>query len=407
MIHIAIISPEFLPVPAVKDGGVETLITDFLDVNEDERKARIDVYSLFDTQAKKESAKYKYTSFNFYKFEKPVFNNFFLRVIRKIFKQTFLFNKNYFKKIVKDIKKENYDYVIVENKTPLLPYLSKSLKKKSTKILIHIHNSDQVKPNKLVDLSKHCFSVLAVSNYVKNLVLDSYPNIKESNIKVIYDFSDINYKNTVFDKKNELAFKNNNGISENERIILYCGRIIESKGIKQLLKSLITINNPNVNLLIIGNSWYGDSHNITEFEKELKELTKKIPGKVIFTGYVNHADVGLYYSMSDICVFPSIAPETAGLVQLEAMGYKKMTIVSNSGGMPEYIGKSGFVVNLGDQFQMDLMKILKRTLSMDNEELRRRGMDLFIHSQKFNGVNSFNELIDFLIKKQTMENHIG
>lgn len=34
MLKIAIIVPEYLPVPAVSGGGVETLITDFLELNE-------------------------------------------------------------------------------------------------------------------------------------------------------------------------------------------------------------------------------------------------------------------------------------------------------------------------------------------------------------------------------------
>lgn len=403
MIRVAIISPEFLPIPSVKGGGVETLITDFLDVNEKEHKANIDVYSVYDSEAKEESKKYAYTNFKFYKLKKPMFNNFFLRVIRKIFKQTFLFNKKYFKAIVDDMLKTDYDYIIVENKTPFLPYLSRSLKGRCTKVLVHIHNSDQVKPNNFIDLSKKCFGVLAVSEYVKKLVIDNNPKINQDKIKVIYDFSDINYINSPSNESEELIFRKKNSISDSERIVLYCGRVIESKGIKQLMISIIEINDPKVDLLIIGNSWYGADSSGTEFEKELKQLANRIPGKVIFTGYIEHSSIGVYYSLSDICVFPSIAPETAGLVQLEAMGYRKLTIVSDSGGMPEYIGKAGYIVKVDDQFQVNLTKILRHTLSMDQIELEERGMKLYEHSKKFNSTTSFNELINFLIENQKTE----
>jgi glycosyltransferase involved in cell wall biosynthesis len=391
-----VLTPEFLPVPAVDGGGVETILNDFLDINEQNHEADIEVFSIFNEKAKEKSKQYRNANFNFYKLIPIKFRNFFPRVMRKFFKQRFIFNKRYFKGIIKDIEKKEYDYLLVENKVDLIPYLYKHLKNNQIKILVHIHNSDQIKPNFLVDLSSQCYGVIAVSEYVKKLVMSKYPTIEENKVKVIYNFSDISEDSFPVDPKQVEEFKVNNNISEDEKVILYSGRVIESKGIMQLFKAVREINDPKVDLLIIGNSWYGMSNEQTEFQRQLSKEAESIPGKVIFTGYVDHKNLGLYYSVSDICIFPSIEPETAGLVQLEAMGYKRMTIVSDSGGMPEYMGTDGFIVPLGSEFQENLNRTLQNVVQMDKSELSKRGESLYRHSLKFNGEKSFNQLIDFM-----------
>lgn len=397
MIKIAVIIPEFLPVPAVDGGGVETVLNDFLDINEKKHRADVEVFSVFNEEAKEKAKRYKNTKFNFYKFNPTKFRNFVPRVMRKVFNQKFIFNKSYFKKVVKDIEKKEYDYLLVENKTDLIPYLHKHLSNKRIKILVHIHNSDQIKPNFLVDLYKQCYGVIVVSKYVKDLVISRYPTIEKSKIKVIYNFSDINQNSFPIDDKQVKKFKIENNISEDEKIILYSGRVIESKGIMQLFKAVKKIDDPKIDLLIIGNSWYGTTNVQTEFQRKLDLEARSIQGKVIFTGYVDHKNMGLYYSVSDICVFPSIEPETAGLVQLESMGYKKMTIISDSGGMPEYMGADGAIVKLGSKFQENLNGTIQRVVQMNKLELSKRGQSLYKHSLKFNGEESFNQLIDFMI----------
>lgn len=97
------LTPEFLPVPAVDGGGVETILNDFLDINEQNHEADIEVFSIFNEKAKEKSKQYRNANFNFYKLIPIKFRNFFPRVMRKFFKQRFIFNKRYFKGIIKDL----------------------------------------------------------------------------------------------------------------------------------------------------------------------------------------------------------------------------------------------------------------------------------------------------------------
>ena len=59
-LRLAIISPGFVPVPAVKGGAIEQLIEYFIDGNELEHKYDIDLYTVNDKLL--DNKKYKYTN---------------------------------------------------------------------------------------------------------------------------------------------------------------------------------------------------------------------------------------------------------------------------------------------------------------------------------------------------------
>jgi len=393
MLKIAIIVPEYLPVPAVSGGGVETLITDFLELNEKLKRYKFDVFSIANKQAEESAQRYKLSRFIFNEFHSELFGNFVKRISHKLFSQNLLFNKKYFLKVLEQLTDREYDYILVENKAAVLPLLKQVLNKRknASKVILHIHNVDQIRPSIWVNLCDQCDGVITVSNYVKKLILDEYPQMDENRIAIVRNFSDLK----LCPESTYLMFKRDfyrkHSIAPKDRIILYSGRVIESKGIKQLMNALETINNKHVHLIVIGTSWYSRTYK-TSFEKEIFDKAKKIPGKVIFTGYIPHEKIGKYYALADICVFPSVAPETAGLVQLEAMGQKKMTIISNSGGMPEYIGDTGIIVDLGKNFQNDLTEKINYTVKLSEEDLLYRGNELYKHSLAFSKKRSFESL---------------
>ena len=59
---IAIITPGFSPVPAVKGGAIENLIQMILNENEKKNKLEIDLLGVYDEKAFQESIKYKNTN---------------------------------------------------------------------------------------------------------------------------------------------------------------------------------------------------------------------------------------------------------------------------------------------------------------------------------------------------------
>ena len=60
---VAIICPQGLPVPAVKGGAIETLVELICRENEIYEDLDIDIYSIYDEEAKKVAKSYNYSNF--------------------------------------------------------------------------------------------------------------------------------------------------------------------------------------------------------------------------------------------------------------------------------------------------------------------------------------------------------
>lgn len=118
---------------------------------------------------------------------------------------------------------------------------------------------------------------------------------------------------------------------DNEKIILYIGRLVYEKGIQHLISAMPKIiNGYNDTKLIIGGK--GGMYN------ELREQARNlgIENKVYFTGYLSSKEVQKMYKCADIAVFPSTY-EPFGIVALESMLAGVPTVVSDIGGLNEIV----------------------------------------------------------------------
>ena len=100
---------------------------------------------------------------------------------------------------------------------------------------------------------------------------------------------------------------------DNEKIILYVGRLVYEKGVQNLISAMPKILNGynDSKLVIVGRGGMYD---------ELKNQAKAIgiENKIYFTGYLNSKQVQKMYKCADVAVFPSTY-EPFGIVALEAM----------------------------------------------------------------------------------------
>ncbi len=118
---------------------------------------------------------------------------------------------------------------------------------------------------------------------------------------------------------------------DNEKIILYIGRLVYEKGVQHLISAMPKIiNGYNDTKLIIG----GKGGMYDELREQARNLG--IENKVYFTGYLSSEDVQKMYKCADIAVFPSTY-EPFGIVALEAMLAGVPTVVSDIGGLNEII----------------------------------------------------------------------
>lgn len=118
---------------------------------------------------------------------------------------------------------------------------------------------------------------------------------------------------------------------DNEKIILYIGRLVYEKGIQHLISAMPKIiNGYNDTKLIIGGK--GGMYN--ELSEQARNLG--IENKVYFTGHLSSKEVQKMYKCADIAVFPSTY-EPFGIVALESMLAGVPTVVSDIGGLNEIV----------------------------------------------------------------------
>jgi glycosyltransferase involved in cell wall biosynthesis len=114
---------------------------------------------------------------------------------------------------------------------------------------------------------------------------------------------------------------------------LFVGMLEIHKGILDLLKVFMKIRNKiNAKLVIVGD---GSLRNYIERFIEKNSLEKII----IYKGFVDDAQLFGLYTDAKAVIMPSIWPENAPLVALEALSVGTPVIVSNTGGLPEIVEK--------------------------------------------------------------------
>ncbi|MEH2405257.1 glycosyltransferase family 4 protein [Nostoc sp.] len=126
-------------------------------------------------------------------------------------------------------------------------------------------------------------------------------------------------------------------VHQNHRI-LFLGRIVSDKGLEWLLKTLIHTD-PKIKLDIAGEGWE---------RPQLEKLanTLRLSNRITWHGWCNPDKINKLYQQCFAVIFPSVWPEPAGLVTLEAYANYRPVIGSAVGGIPEHLrdGETGILV---------------------------------------------------------------
>ncbi|MBS3105491.1 glycosyltransferase family 4 protein [Candidatus Woesearchaeota archaeon] len=128
-------------------------------------------------------------------------------------------------------------------------------------------------------------------------------------------------------------------IKENEKLLLFVGRLSPHKNVHTLLKifDLVNEKSQNVKLLIIGRQTFPG------YIKKLKKMANK---KVIFRGFVDDKELPYYYAASDLYVTASLW-EGFNLPAAEAQACGKKVVAFDIGSHPEVV-KKGILVKKDD-----------------------------------------------------------
>ena len=151
-------------------------------------------------------------------------------------------------------------------------------------------------------------------------------------------------------------------IEDDEKVILYLGRIHKIKGIDLFVKAFadLAAELDNVKLVIIG----PDDGFLSMLKAQIEDL--KMDDKILFTGPLYERDKLEAYVDADVYVLPSVY-ETFPVTVLEACACGTPVIITDRCGIADIVDKVGCVVEYDkDQLRDAMFKILS------DEELRRK-----------------------------------
>lgn len=379
---IMMIIPKRFPVPDVNGGGVELLITHLLNENEKHNKVRLIVISKYDEKAARirynnskvyyfrddmmvddylRNEKVKWYIYHFFqRVRRKIFHN---RITNKIFKKDLVILNRFTYQCTLLAKKEHIDTLILENLPasvyykPIVNYVGRN----NSYIHLHFHRNDDNQERYIIPNS------ISISEYIKNEwtkgklvqgkneILYNCIDLEKYNLKEKGDFRE--------KKRAELGFK------QDDIVVIFCGRIMPIKGVKELLDAFELIEDSNVKLMLIGSAYYSLNRK-SEYADEIVERANKMQN-VKYMGYIPNTEMQDYYAISDIQVVPSTGNEGAGLVVLEGMASGLPLIITDSGGMVEYVNeKCAEKVLIDESISENIAQKIKKLA--DNKDLRKK-----------------------------------
>ena len=359
---IFLVSTMVLPLPDVEGGAIERLITMLIEQNEKYGLVDLVVISIYNEKARYISTAYKNTRIIHKKRCNKLVEKLFMYtyvVFNKFFKIKLpYFDPNYLC-LPKLVENEKPDYISMEgsggeNCVSLLRYMNRN------KLYLHLHH--MYSTNDVLD--KTFGNIISASKFIEdNWAKAGHKDNYRS--EILYNCIDSSrFAHSIKDKytiRKELSY------AQDEFIVLFCGRIVEEKGVKELIEAFLQADINKGRLLIVGCYNAGSNPDMNYYNQIVNMCNKE--NNIDYIGYIDNEKIRDYYMLSDILVIPSLCEEAAGLVAIEGMACGTPIVASRSGGMPEYLGSAAIIVEKEGIIE-NLTKQLN-SLSKDSE-LRER-----------------------------------
>lgn len=346
---IAILTSGILPVPAVQGGAVETFLDFFLEYNNIHQKHDIVVYSVYAPQVKNHYA--LQSNINHYYFIRT--GSFWARLKKYIFarKHPNTYHHHsiefFLYECIKHIKKQNYDVIILNNRPGYAEVLDGKIR---AKLVYNLYND---KLNNTTRSHQQIYDaaslIISTSNYISNQVrtIGDYGN------KCITVYSGIELDK--FSQAISSRIKRKDlGLNPSDFLLLFSGRVNKEKGVLELINAIQKLRQyPDIKLLIIGSSFFGNTNKDDDFIQSLKKQAHIVKDRIIFTGFIPYNMMPDYLKIADVATIPSCWDDPFPTTVLEAQAMGLPIITTRRGGIPEEVTEENAIMLETDEHFID------------------------------------------------------
>lgn len=377
-----------LPLPAARGGAVEMLAEHLLRENEARGELDLTVLSVRQAEAVQQAKNFPSTRFVWFD-EYPLWNKVWWRVyalVKKLCGKELPFPYQRVRAAAW-LKRHGgaFDYILAESELELI----RDAKLPPEKVLYHMHWVGAPTPWR-----DACFGrLLAVSHFVARH-WQTETGRPDTGVSVLPNCVDTAAFGAGLPEGERAALRQSLGFPEDAFVLLFCGRLVQAKGVRELLAALKRLSG-TVCLVLAGSTNYGLP--VTEpYEREVRAMAAQFGPRVAFTGFVQPDGMPRYYAAADAVVMPSRVEEGAPLVAIEAMAAGRPVIATRSGGIPEYLdGRCGILVEKEGDLPGALADAVLR-LYNDPALCRAMGEAGKARAQQFGTAQYYQNFVDIL-----------
>lgn len=399
MRKVCVIMGGVMPVPAVCGGAIETLVTSIVKKYSSRDGFQLTICSVYHPEAVEAAKQYPEVRF-FWTHTKKIkyllMHAIFLGVRLTTGKCIRPLQRHY-NEIAELFQKEKFDLIIAEGgDTQAIIDIAKGYSRDQFANHIHIH---YLPPENIVKNYGH---VIGVSKFVT----EEYLKVCRIPVKahVLKNAIDVELFSRSVSEKQKKRIRKKLGLSEMDFVVLYVGRIMEIKGVLELMQAVIGLKDKRIKLLIMGSANSGKKA-FSFYERKVRKLSEQNRDRIVYTGYIDNTQVYQYASVADVQCMPTLVEEAAPLVVLESMAEGLPLIATKSGGVMEYVNKdTALFVE-----QKNMVENLKKAICyMKNHSEIRKQMseNARIQSRKYDETGyyrNFVELVNIIMNQENAE----
>ena len=329
-------------VPDVRGGAFATHVYNLVRCNELKDKLDITVLSMFDEKAEEESKQYFRSKFVYIKVDDVKERRY------KSCKLIALLNKISFKisgvifipaprvrAAYQKVKEKKFDFIFGAGGDPS-QYGLFTRRFGREKMVFNV--GGHLEGGKVATATFGNF--ICCSDFIKNYMSK---NIENCNIMTIFNRVNIEKFQHELSSDEKMRLKEQFGLS-GKMTFLFMGRIVPEKGVEQLIDAFARMKYRKECVLLIAGAAHFGNGGRTEFEERVQEKVELLSENIKLLGFVHHNELWKFMRISDLAILPSMWEEPAGNVVPECMAAGLPLIITDSGGMVEYVDKETAIV---------------------------------------------------------------